>query len=309
MNHERIVAPFTAQSTAQDVVSGLDLSGKSALITGAASGLGMESARALASAGARVTLAVPNPVVGADAVQEVMTLSGATNVESVKLDLADRNSIAALAENWGRPLDMLINSADIMAMPDLNTTAEGWELHFAVNHLGHFALAQALYPALVAASGARIVAVSSNAHRLSPVVFEDIHFRNRPYDPWLAYAQSKTANILFAVEATQRWAADGITANAMTPGSIRTAPQRYLPAVALDLPADYPWKSVEQGAATVVLLAASPFVEGIGGRYFEDASESQVASPETLGRGVQSFALDRSAAQRLWDVSEDIANR
>jgi NAD(P)-dependent dehydrogenase (short-subunit alcohol dehydrogenase family) len=196
-----------------------------------------------------------------------------------------------------------------MASPELHTP-EGWELQFATNHLGHLVLALGLHDALRAAGSARIVALSSSAHRRSPLVFEDIHFERRDYDPWAAYGQSKTANVLFAVEATRRWAADGISVNAVMPGRIRTNLQRYMATdeagqawLAAAERDGMRWKTAEQGAATSVLLATAPQLTGVGGRYFEDCNEALVEDSEQPRHGVRSYALDPEAARRLWDVS------
>jgi NAD(P)-dependent dehydrogenase (short-subunit alcohol dehydrogenase family) len=186
------------------------------------SGIGIETARALAGAGAEVTLAVREEDAGSRTAQDIPG-----NVRVALLDLAERSSVDVFVDSWEGPLHILVDNAGVMASP-LTRTVEGWELQFATNHLGHFAVANGLRRALAAAGGARIVSVSSAAHQRSPVVFEDIHFRERGYDPWLAYGQSKTANILFAVEASRRRADDGITANALHPGSIRTNLQRYV---------------------------------------------------------------------------------
>jgi NAD(P)-dependent dehydrogenase (short-subunit alcohol dehydrogenase family) len=164
-------------------------------------------------------------------------------------------------------------------------------LQFATNHLGHFALATGLHGALAAAGGARVVSVSSSAHLRSAVIFEDIHFRQRAYEPWAAYGQSKTANVLFAVEATKHWASDGITVNALMPGAIRTGLQRYVTDAELDRMRAQAggvgpeWKTPEQGAATSVLVATSPLLDGVGGRYFEDCNEAELSQPGTR-RGV-----------------------
>ena len=168
-----------------------------------------------------------NTDAGEQTARDITATTGNADVDVRHLDLADRASIAAFADAWSGPLHVLVNNAGVMASPEAHTP-EGWEQQFATNHLGHLALALGLHDALAAAGNARIVALSSTAHRLSPVVFEDIHFERRAYEPWLAYGQSKTANVLFAVEATRRWAADGITANSLMPGAIRTNLQRYV---------------------------------------------------------------------------------
>jgi NAD(P)-dependent dehydrogenase (short-subunit alcohol dehydrogenase family) len=305
----RITTRFGAQSTAGEVASEVDLSARRIVVTGGASGIGIETARALAGAGADVTLAVRDTEAGDRIALEIAESEGNANIHVRYLDLADRASVAEFAEEWHGPLHVLVNNAGVMASPEEHTS-EGWELQFATNHLGHFALALGLHNALAAAGNARIVSVSSSAHRLSPVVFEDIHFERREYDRWLAYGQSKTADVLFAVEATKRWAGDGITANALMPGAIRTRLQRHVendPATvarwaAAEREGTF-WKSTEQGAATSVLLATSPLLEGIGGRYFEDCNEAPVDDDEGGRTGVRSYALDSEAARRLWDVS------
>jgi len=167
-----------------------------------------------------------------------------------------------------------------------------------------------LHGALAAAGDARVVSVSSSAHLRSPVVFDDVHYLRRPYDPWTAYGQSKTANVLFAVEANRRWSNDGITVNALMPGAIRTNLQRHVTTEELSRlqarsgPA-IPWKTPEQGAATSVLVATSPLLDGVGGRYFEDCAEAEPSRPDSLRRGVAAYALDPEAAVRLWQVSVD----
>ena len=205
----RITTPFGATSTAAEVLDGVDLAGRRIIVTGGASGIGIETARALAGAGAEVTLAVRDLAAGERAAEDITASTGNKQVLVGRLDLADQASVAEFAAAWDGPLHALVDNAGIMASP-LMRTPQGWEMQFATNHLGHFALANRLHPAL-AAGGARIVSVSSSAHLRSPVVFEDIHFEHRPYDPWIAYGQAKTANVLFAVEASKRWAADGIT--------------------------------------------------------------------------------------------------
>ena len=296
--------PFTRETTAAEVLAGVDLAGRRAVVTGGASGIGIETARALAEAGAEVTIAVRNTDAGHKTAADI-----GRNVLVAPLDLADRASVAAFVANWDGPLHMLVDNAGVMASP-LMRTPEGWEMQFATNHLGHFALARGLHDALALAGGARVVSVSSSAHLRSPVVYDDIHFERREYEPWLAYGQSKTANVLFAVGITQRWADDGIVANALHPGGIRTNLQRYvseedlqrLRAASGGSPAP-DWKTPQQGAATSVLLAASPLVQSVSGKYFEDVAEAEPNQPGSR-TGYAPYALDPEAADRLWQVSQ-----
>jgi NAD(P)-dependent dehydrogenase (short-subunit alcohol dehydrogenase family) len=306
---DRIITPFGAESTAAQVIEGIDLTGKRTIVTGGASGIGVETARALASAGAEVTLAVRNVDAGDRTAAEIIDSTGNKQVLVAPLDLADQASVAAFVAAWDGPLDMLINNAGVMASP-LMRTPQGWEMQFATNHLGHFALATGLHDALARVGNARVVSVSSSAHHRSPVVFEDIHFERREYEPWSAYGQSKTANVLFAVEATKQWASDGITVNALMPGGIRTNLQRYVSEDELDRlraaagASGARWKTPEQGAATSILVATSPLLDGIGGRYFEDCNEA-VVGELSARNGVAAYALDPEAAARLWQVSLD----
>jgi NAD(P)-dependent dehydrogenase (short-subunit alcohol dehydrogenase family) len=310
--HSRITTPFGATSTAAEVSAGIDLQGKRAIVTGGSSGIGVETARELARAGAAVTLAVRNTEAGVRTAADIITSTGNEEVDVSELDLSSRESVGAFVEDWEEPLDILVNNAGIMALPELELTAGGWELQFATNHIGHFALTLGLHGALAAADTARIVSLSSRGHLRSPVVFEDINFSSRPYDPWLAYGQSKTANILLAVEATRRWAADGITANAVHPGAIaETNLSRHMTPEALEAlraSGQFTFKTTEQGAATSVLLATSPQLEGIGGRYFEDCQEAGPVDPgaEVPGSGVAPYALDPENARRLWELSLEV---
>jgi len=311
MTAARITTPFGFSSTAAEVIAGVDLSGKRAIVTGASSGIGVETARALADAGAAVTLAVRNTEAGERVAAEIRDSTGNSAVTVGALDLSDLTSARAFAAAWSGPLDILVNNAGVMAIQELTISASGHEMQFATNHLGHFALTLGLHDALAAADSARIVAVSSGGHLRSPVVFDDIDYAFRDYDPFGAYGQSKAANVLFAVEATRRWRADGIVANAVMPGGIATPLQRHLPshyaADALDAfrAAGTDFKTVEQGAATSVLLAASPLLEGVGGRYFENCNEAvQVERRGKPGQGgVAPYALDPANAERLWDLS------
>lgn len=297
----QITTPFGRHSTAAEVVEEIDLSNKRAIVTGAASGIGIETARALAHAGAEVTLAVRNTDAGAKTAADITATTGNQNIHIAHLDLSNRRSIAKFVTAWDAPLHILVNNAGVMALPEQHTD-EGWEMQFAINHLGHFALALGLHDALAADGAARIVSVSSSAHMLSPVVFDDLHFAFRQYDSWLAYGQSKTANVLFAVGATARWFQDGITANALMPGAISTNLQRYIGGILLSPPELQ--KTPEQGAATSVLLATSPLLEGIGGRYFVDCNEAAIVTQRTEDySGVAPYALDPDNADRLWDES------
>lgn len=301
-----IRTPFGFSSTAAEVAAGIDLAGRRAIVTGASSGIGFETARALAAIGAEITLAVRDVAAGERAAQAITASTGNKALRAASLDLADMESVARFVDSWNGPLHVLINNAGVMACPETRTQS-GWELQFATNHLGHFALAAGLHPALAAANGARIVSVSSSGHQISPVIFDDLHFDFRPYDPWLAYGQSKTANVLFAVEASRRWRADGITANALMPGAVYTNLQRHTGGKGTGrTPAEW-FKSVEQGAATSVLLAASPLLEGVGGRYFVDCNEAETVDRRTgtLG-GVARYALDPMNAARLWEVSQKL---
>jgi NAD(P)-dependent dehydrogenase (short-subunit alcohol dehydrogenase family) len=306
---DRITTLFGAQSTAAEVVAGVDLTGRRAIVTGAASGIGVETARALTSAGARVTLAVRNAEAGQKVAADIIASTGNEKVRVTTLDLANQASVAAFVAAWEGKLDILVANAGIMATPEMRT-AEGWELQFATNHLGHFALVTGLHDALAQAGHARVVVLSSVGHVNGEVLFDDLGFTHHPYEPWTAYSQSKTANILFAVEAARRWAADGIAVNALNPGRIwGTGLSRHMDAP----PASFDpkggtgvsEKNIEQGAATSVLLAASPLVEGATGRYFEDCQEAEPFTPG-VRRGVAPYALDPEKAQRLWQVSLEL---
>jgi NAD(P)-dependent dehydrogenase (short-subunit alcohol dehydrogenase family) len=303
---ERISTPFGAESTASEVIAGVDLTGKRAIVTGAASGIGVETARALASAGADVTLAVRDIEAGRRVAEDITSSTGNTSLHVGRLDLADQASVREFVAAWSGPLDILVDNAGIMATPELHTP-EGWELQFATNHLGHFTLTTGLHDALAASGHARVVLVSSVGHVNGPVLFDDLDFADHPYDAWAAYAQSKTANILFAVEAAKRWANDGIAVNALNPGRIastnlgrhmETPPATFDPKGSTGVSV----KNIEQGAATSVLLAASPLVDGVSGRYFEDCEEAVPFVPG-VRRGVAKWALDPVLAERLWTVS------
>jgi NAD(P)-dependent dehydrogenase (short-subunit alcohol dehydrogenase family) len=299
-NTGRFTTPFGFHSTADEVAEGIDLTGKRAIVTGGASGIGIETARVLARAGAEVTLAVRNAEAGSRVAADITASTGNADVHVASLDVADLASVARFTSEWAGPLHILVNNAGVMATPE-GYTPGGVELQFATNHLGHFALALGLHHALREADGARVVVVSSSGHLISPVVFDDINFRFRPYDPLLAYGQSKTAAVLFAVEAAARWADDGITVNALMPGAISTNLQRHTGG--LKTPTERQ-KNVQQGASTSVLLAMSPLVEGVTGRYFENNNEAVVVHDGNgWGSGVAPYALDEANARRLWNDS------
>lgn len=311
-----ITTRFDATSTAADVVAGHDLTGKRAIVTGGASGIGVETVRALASAGAEVTIAVRDLDQGARAAQDVAGTTGSSTLRVAALDLLDLDSVAAFVADWDGPLDLLVNNAGVMALPQLTLTDRGWETQFATNHLGHFALTVGLHEALAAAAeGARIVSVSSTGHLASPVHVEDLHFTGRPYDPWQAYGQSKTANVLLAVEATRRWAGEGIVANALMPGGIMTNLQRHVSADVIEgwekaqREGTVTFKTPEQGAATSLVAAVAPEF-ATGGHYLEDCNEAPtVADDARVRAGVRQWALDEGNARRLWEVSEELVAR
>jgi NAD(P)-dependent dehydrogenase (short-subunit alcohol dehydrogenase family) len=305
-----IRTPFGAESTAAEVAEGIDLSGKRAIVTGGSSGIGVETARVLAGAGADVTIAVRDTGAGARSAEEIEASTGRT-VGVAELDLVDLASVAAFTDAWSEPLHLLVNNAGVMALPELELSPTGVEMQFATNHLGHFALATGLHDALAAAGGARIVSLSSRGHLRSPVVLDDLDFSTRPYAPFVAYGQSKTANVLFAVEAARRWGDEGITANAVHPGGIKTNLSRHMnpeDLEALVSRVGFKYKTLEQGAATSVLVATWPQLEGIGGRYFEDCNEAAVVDdpdPEDAS-GVAAYALDPRNAEQLWQKSLEL---
>jgi NAD(P)-dependent dehydrogenase (short-subunit alcohol dehydrogenase family) len=293
LDNDLVTTPFGATTTAAEVVADLDLAGRRMVVTGGGSGIGIETVRALAAAGGEVTIAARDVAAARSAA------AGLERVSVQPLDLTDLDSIATFVTGWHGPLHALVLNAGVMASP-LIRTKTGWELQFATNHLGHFALATGLHGTLRAAAGARVVVVSSVGHVNGDIIWDDPNF---------AYSQSKTANVLFAVEAAKRWAADGIDVNALNPGRIvGTGLSRHIGDIA-NSPAsfdptstDVSWKNAEQGAATSVLLAASPLVSAVTGRYFEDCNE---AGPHRPGvrRGVAAYALDQDAAARLWQIS------
>lgn len=300
---------FTRASTAREVIAGRDLTGKVAIVTGGGGGIGLETTRALAGAGALVVVGARRPDVAKEA------LAGIPRVELAPLDLADPASVAAFASAFvgsGRALHLLINNAGIMAVP-LARTPRGYESQLATNHLGHFQLTAALWPALVRANGARIVALSSRGHAFSAFDFDDPQFERRDYDKWKAYGQSKTANVLHAVELDRRGLEHGIRAFAVHPGAVTTDLARYMSkeeyaGLVAQRQKGHPdafWKNPEQGAATSVWAATSPQLADRGGVYLEDVEIARRVTGDTTSLwGVRPWALDPEAAVRLWKESE-----
>jgi NAD(P)-dependent dehydrogenase (short-subunit alcohol dehydrogenase family) len=305
---------FKASSTAKDVVSEVDLSGQTAIVTGGYSGIGLEATRALASAGA--TVIVP----ARDLAKAERTLAGIANVRIEPMDLSDPGSIAAFADrtvSTGEPVATLINSAGVMATPLLRDR-EGHESQFSTNHLGHFRLVAGLWPSLKKAGGARVVSVSSRGHQIAPVDFDDYDFLTRSYDKWQAYGQAKTANALFALGLDRRGQSSGVRAFSLHPGVILTDLARHLSEEEIGSFDVYdengdrridPFrdlKTPEQGAATSVWAATSPQLDDLGGLYCEDCEVSLPQEDAPGNKGVASWAMDITQAERLWELSEHL---
>ena len=305
----KIGSGYDAQSTADDVLAGIDLSGKLAVVTGGYSGLGLETTRALTKAGARVVVPARRP----DAAREA--LAGIDGVEVDTLDLGDLESVRAFAERFlasGRSIDLMIDNAGIMACPETRV-GPGWEAQFATNHLGHFALVNRLWPAI--APGARVVSVSSRAHHFSGMRWDDVQWA-QGYDKWEAYGQAKTANVLFAVHLDRLGAERGVRAFSLHPGGIHTPLQRHIPKEEMiergwidedgTLLNPGSFKTPEQGAATQVWAATSPQLAGMGGVYLEDCDIAEPAVDGDVSGGVKSWATDPEQAARLWELSAEL---
>jgi NAD(P)-dependent dehydrogenase (short-subunit alcohol dehydrogenase family) len=306
----KIGSGFGADSTADDVLKGIDLSGRLALVTGGYSGLGLETTRALTKAGARVVVPARRLSVAQEAV------AGIDGVEVDELDLGDLESVRAFAERFlasGRTLDIVINNAGIMACPETRV-GPGWEAQFATNHLGHYALVNRLWPA-IEPGGARVVAVSSAGHHYSGIRWDDVHWKSG-YDKWEAYGQAKTANVLFAVHLDLLGRESGVRAFSLHQGGILTPLQRHLPQQEM---VDRGWidedgtplnpagfKTPEQGAATQVWAATSPRLDGMGGLYCEDCDIAEPAPADGQRIGVCDHAIDPEQAARLWDLSAEL---
>ena len=305
----KIGTGFGAQSTADDVLRGIDLPGKLALVTGGYSGIGLETTRALVRAGAHVVVPARRPA----AAKKVL----GAGVEVDELDLGDLDSVRAFAERFlasGRTIDIVVNSAGIMACPETRV-GPGWEAQFATNHLGHYALVNRLWPA-IAPGGARVVSVSSAGHRRSAIRWDDVMFEHG-YDKWAAYGQAKTANVLFAVRLDTLARDAGVRAFALHPGGILTPLQRHLPREEMVAAGwfdengnpnpDIGIKTPEQGAATQTWAATSPQLDGLGGVYCEDCDIAEIAPEGTEFRGgVCNYAVDPEQAARLWTLSAEL---
>jgi NAD(P)-dependent dehydrogenase (short-subunit alcohol dehydrogenase family) len=304
----KIGSGFGATSTADEVLAGIDLTGRLAIVTGGYSGIGLETTRALAKAGAHVVV----PARRAESAREAV--AGIPDVEVDELDLGDLDSVRAFADRFlatGRDIDIVIDSAGVMACPETRV-GPGWEAQFATNHLGHFALTNRLWPLLAADGGARVVALTSTGHKITGIHFDDLMFEHG-YDKWQAYGQAKSANSLFAVHLDALGQDAGVRAFTLHPGGIMTPLQRHLTKEEM---VGYGWidedgkprdefKTPEQGAATSVWAATSPQLDGMGGVYLEDCEIAEVATGDRP-RGVRDYAIDPEQAARLWTFSAEL---
>jgi NAD(P)-dependent dehydrogenase (short-subunit alcohol dehydrogenase family) len=301
---------FGPETTTDEVLDGLDLTGTTVLITGASAGLGVETSRALAAHGARLVLGVRDRAKGTSSLSGAGIAADAYDLREV--DLADLRSVRAFCDGVLADydaLDVLIANAGVMACPE-GTTADGFETQLGTNHLGHFVLINRLVPLLLAGAPSRIVNLSSGGHKFSDVSLDDPGFDRTPYDRWIAYGRSKTANVLFAVELDRRLRERGVRATAVHPGGILTELGRHLDDAAIEemarIRGDRPlsFKTVPAGAATSVWAAAVADPDAIGGRYCEDCGVSDITDDPSAGTGVYAYALDSDRARQLWSVSE-----
>ncbi|HEY0473865.1 MAG TPA: SDR family NAD(P)-dependent oxidoreductase [Kribbella sp.] len=306
----KIGSGFGYRSTADEVLKGIDLSGKLAVVTGGYSGLGLETTRALVRAGADVVVPARRREVAEEALSGVGSVG---SVEVDELDLGDLESVRSFSEGFlasGRTIEVMIDNAGIMACPETRV-GPGWEAQFATNHLGHFALVNRLWPA-IAEGGARVVSVSSTGHRRSDIRWDDLQFEHG-YDKWTAYGQAKTANVLFAVQLDALGKDSGVRAFALHPGGIMTPLQRHLPREEMIA---FGWideqtgefneafKTPEQGAATQTWAATSSQLDGLGGVFLEDCDIAEVSTDD--GPGVRPYAIDPESAARLWTISAEL---
>ncbi|MEM1196396.1 MAG: SDR family NAD(P)-dependent oxidoreductase [Pseudomonadota bacterium] len=311
------MSDFGKHSTTDEVLAGVDLTGKSVFITGANSGLGQESARAMAARDAHVVMAGRDPAKLEAAADAIRADTPDAKLETILCDLGSLASVrasAAEANERFETIDILINNAGVMACPK-GATADGFETQFGTNHLGHFALTKGLMPLVLKGAGApgsgRIVNLSSRGHQFAPVDLDDPNFERREYDEWESYGQAKTANVLFSVGLESRFADQGVHAIAVHPGGIQTNLGRHLSQEQRDAliervattDPDFAWKTIPQGAATQVWAATSPELEGRGGVYCEDCHIAYIDDESSVS-GVRSYAVDQESADRLWEMSE-----
>ncbi len=316
---------FGYTSTTDEVLSGTDLSGKRVLVTGVSAGLGVETARALAARGAHVVGAARDLAKAQTATAVVRGAAAAHggSFELIELDLADLKSVREAADRLlakGDPLDVVIANAGVMATP-FGHTADGFETQFGTNHLGHFVFVNRIAPLI--REGGRVINLASSGHRFANVDLEDPHFERTPYDPFVAYGRSKTANILFSVAFDARHRGRGVRSAAVHPGGIQTELGRHLDATALPAMIDqinqqlaaegkgpFEFKTIPQGAATSVWAATVGRAEEIGGRYCENSHVGEIVSDDAvispLSEGVRAYALDPAAAEALWEKSEEL---
>ena len=313
---DRITSAFGAYTPAREVAAGHDLSGKTVIVTGAATGIGVETARALAERGAEVVLAVRNHVAGNAAVADINKTAKGPKARIQHLDLSSLGSVKSFVDDWGgQPVDILINNAGVMACPR-TYTGDDLEMQIGTNHFGHAALTVGLAPVLEKAARpgrtARVVQLSSIGHRRSDINWDDPHYRTRAYDKWESYGQSKTANSLFAVGFNSRFKDRGVTANAVMPGGIMTPLQRHLPREEMIA---FGWmdetgkindrfKTTEQGASTSVWAALAPELEGVGGLYLENCAQAEPGAKENSTQGVWPWAINPESADRLWALTK-----
>ncbi|MEH6634888.1 MAG: SDR family NAD(P)-dependent oxidoreductase [Halioglobus sp.] len=311
------MSKFDAASTTGDVMAGISLAGKLAVVTGASAGLGVETSRALAAAGAAVLMLARDATKLEAAAQNLREGIPGAQLHTAIMDLADLSSVRAAAADIlvAHPqIAMLINNAGIMACP-LAHTAQGFELQFGTNHLGHFLFTCLLAPALLAGAPARVIALSSAGHKMANVDFDDPSYAQRSYDKWQAYGESKTANALFAVALDQRLGERGVRCFAVHPGAIMTDLGRHMDQADYELlmarvpeGQEMAFKTVGQGAATSVWAATTTELDGCGGWYLEDCHIAEPAAPDREG-GVEPYALDKIAAERLWVLSESLVGQ
>lgn len=316
-----MTSTFGAKSTTDEVLAGVDLTGKRVLVTGASAGLGVETARALVAHGADVVGAARDLAKAERATAGVRAAAEAGNgsFELITLDLASLASVRAAADALvvdGRPFDVIIANAGVMATP-FGHTADGFETQFGTNHLGHFVFVNRI--ASLIREGGRLVNLSSAGHRYSDIDLDDPNFENTDYEPWIAYGRSKTANVLFAVEFDRRHRDRGVRATALHPGGIHTELGRHMTEEDMErlvqsinesqekagLPA-FEFKSIPQGAATSVWAAVVAEADAVGGQYCEDCHVAEIEEGEGIRDGVRPYALDADNARALWAKSEEM---